>query len=156
MGMNLLNGVPVVFRQTTDAVGDVELVFSHNGGARVAQQLVVVEQRTRYRVLDGEHADGGGVLLDVAKHLFEGGTTYQLYLFSLEIQVRRYIVERPDQSLYRYSLHILKKQLRFHCSVKRSLISIFQSFNFSILLTTTRFTIACKVKVIAVKISVQH
>ena len=46
--------------------------------------------------------------------------------------------------------------LRFHWFVKRSLISIFQFFNSLILLTAYRFTIACKVKVIAVKVCIQH
>jgi hypothetical protein len=36
MGVNLGDGVPVIFRQTADAMGDVKLVFAYDGGTRVA------------------------------------------------------------------------------------------------------------------------
>jgi hypothetical protein len=53
---------------------------------------------------------------------------------------------------------IVLKNSAFTLCVKRSLISILQFFNSSILLTAYRFTTRCKVKVIAVKVSivVQH
>jgi len=56
----------------------------------------------------------------------------------------------------RFFNFIFNQKLRFHWFVKRSLISFFQFFNSLILLTTSRFTIACKVKVIAVKVCIQH
>jgi hypothetical protein len=86
---------------------DVEFVLSYYCGATVAQQLIVVQQTTRNRILDGEHADRRGILLDILKDLFEGRAANKLYLFPLEIQVCRNIVERPDQSLNGNSLHIL-------------------------------------------------
>jgi hypothetical protein len=66
-----------------------------------------MEQRACDGILDGEHTDGCGILLDAVEDLFKGRTTYQLYLLPLEIQVCRDVVERPDQSLYGNSLHIL-------------------------------------------------
>ena len=103
--VHLGDGVPVVLRQATDAVSDVQLVLAHHRSAAVAQQLVVVQQRARDGILDGQHADGGGVLTHLVEHLFEGSAAYQLYLFALEVKVCRDIVERPYQSLYCYSLH---------------------------------------------------
>jgi hypothetical protein len=82
-------------------------MFTYHRRARVAQQLIVMQQRTRNRVLYGQHTDGSRILLDTLEHLFEGGTADELYLFSLEIQVRRNVVERPRQSLYGNPLHIL-------------------------------------------------
>ena len=72
MGVYLLDGVPVVVRQAADAVGDVQLVLADDGGARVAQQLVVMQQATGNGILDGQHTDAGGVLAHAVKHLFEG------------------------------------------------------------------------------------
>jgi hypothetical protein len=106
MGMYLGNGVPVILRQTADAVGDVQLMLANHCRATISQQLIVVEQRTSNGVLNGEHTDGRRILLDVCKHLFKGTAADQLNLFSLEIQVRRNVVERPYQSLYSYSLHL--------------------------------------------------
>ena len=103
--MYLSDGVPVVFRQTADAMRDVQLMLANDGGSRVAQQLVVVQQRASNRVLDGQHANGGGVLAHLRKNFFECATAYQLNLFSLEIEVGSNVVERPYQTLYRYSLH---------------------------------------------------
>ena len=113
---------------------------------------------------NGHHAYHRRVLLHVAEHLLKRRAADQLYLLTLEIQVCRNVVERPYQSLYRYSFHIfvvvvvsvvvLIKKLRFHWLVKRSLITM--SVHVLILHTTYRFTIACKVKVIAVKVSIQH
>jgi hypothetical protein len=88
-------------------MSNMQLVFTYDGSSAVTQQLVVMEQRTCYRILDGQHTDGCRVLLDLLKHLFEGTATDQLNLFALEIEVRRNIVERPYQSLYGYSLHNL-------------------------------------------------
>ena len=128
------NGVPVILRQTADAVGDVEFVLPHYTGTTVAQQFIVMQQTTCNRIFDGKHANGCGILLDVLKDLFEGRAADELYLFSLEIQVCRDIVERPDQSLYGNSLHLnyylftfhLKTNPAFTC-VKRDLVFIFLS-----------------------------
>jgi hypothetical protein len=40
------------------------------------------------------------------KHFFERAAANQLYLLTLEIEVGGYVVERPYQTLYRYSLHL--------------------------------------------------
>jgi hypothetical protein len=81
-------------------------MLSDDGRARVAQQLIVVEQTSGDGILDGEHADGRGVLLDAGKDFLESAATDELYLFSLEKQVCCNVVERPDESLNGYSLHI--------------------------------------------------
>ncbi len=75
MGVNLLQGAPVVIRQAADAVLDVELVLAHHGGSALPEQLVVVEQAARYGVLDGADADDCRIALDVLEHLLEGGAT---------------------------------------------------------------------------------
>jgi hypothetical protein len=54
------------------------------------------------------------------------------------------VVERPDLSLYCYSLHTLKRSPTFTLREAGPYL-IFQFFKSSILHTTTRFTIACKV-----------
>ena len=66
------NGVPIVLRQTADAVGDVQLMLAYDGSTAITQQLVVVQQTTRNRILDSQHAYGGRILLHLLKHLFEG------------------------------------------------------------------------------------
>ncbi len=93
MGVNLLQGAPVVIRQTADAVLDVELVLAHHGGSALPEQLVVVEQTARYGILDGADADDGRIALDVLEHLLEGGATNQLYLLALEILMGSDVVE---------------------------------------------------------------
>ena len=126
-----------------------------------------MQQRARNGILDSQHTDGRWVFLDVFKHLLDSATADELYLLSLEVEVRRNVVERPDESLYGYSLHLiylrfadllLYKKLRFHLVCEAEPYFIFYLFTFLLLLTTHRFTIACKVKVIAVKVSVviQH
>jgi len=84
----------------------VEFVLTHDACSRVAQQLVVVEQAAGNGVLDGHHANGGGVALDVLKHLFEGGAADELHLLTVEILVGGHVVERTHKALYRYSLHL--------------------------------------------------
>ena len=87
-------------------MSDVQLMLAHDGGARVAQQLVVMQQRTSNRILDGQHSDACRVFLHLCKHLFKGTAAYQLYLLTLKVEVGGNVVERPYQTLYRYSLHI--------------------------------------------------
>ena len=107
MGVNLLQGAPVVVGQAADAVLDVELVLAHHGGAALAEQLVVVQQAAGDGVLDGANADDGRVALDIFEHLLEGGAANQLYLLTLEILMGGNVVKRPQLSLYGYSLHFL-------------------------------------------------
>jgi len=161
MRMDLGDGVPVVIWQATDTMGDMQLMLSHDGGAGFTQQLVVMQQRAGDGILDGEHADGGWVLLDGVKHLLEGRATNQLYLLILEEQMGGDVVKRTDESLYRYSLHnafyfYKKTPLSLVCEAEPYLI--LQFFNSLILHTAFRFTEPCKVKVITVKVSVsiQH
>lgn len=47
MGVNLLQGAPVVFWQTADAVLYMELVFAYHGGSALPEQFVIVEQAAR-------------------------------------------------------------------------------------------------------------
>jgi hypothetical protein len=134
MGVHLGDGVPVVLWQTADAMGDMQFVLAYNGRPRVAQQLIVVQQTSGNGILYGQHTDGGRVLLDALKDLFEGGAADELHLLALEIEVRRNVVKRPRLSLNGYSLHlfILTKKLRFHlvCEAEPYFISsIVQFFN---------------------------
>lgn len=88
-------------------------MFANHRHAAIAQQLVVVQQRTRNGVLDGCHAYHGGVLTHALEHLFEGVAANQLQLFALEILVGCDVVKRPCDALYRYSLHTLKRSPTF-------------------------------------------
>ena len=122
MRMHFGDGVPVVVRQTTDAMGDVQLMLADNGRTAVAQQLVVMQQRAGNGILNGGQSYHRRVLAHAVEHLLEGGATDELYLLTLEIEVCRNVVERPYQSLYRYSLHrtlsfisLSLKKSRFHC-----------------------------------------
>ena len=103
----LSNSIPIVLRQTTDAVSNVQLVLAYHRCAAVAQQLVVVKQATCYCILNSQHTYSCGILFYLLEHLFESATTNKLYLLSLEVKVCRYIVERPYQSLYCNSFHYL-------------------------------------------------
>ena len=105
MGVNLLQGAPVVIRQTADAVLNVQLVLAHHGGTALSEQLVVVEQASCYGIFDGADADHRRVSLDVLEHLLEGGAANQLNLFALKILMGSDVVERSQLSLYCYSLH---------------------------------------------------
>jgi hypothetical protein len=53
----------------------VQLMLTNSRRAAISQQLVVVQQRTCYGILDGQHANGRGVLLHLLKHLLKSGTT---------------------------------------------------------------------------------
>ena len=110
--VDFLDALPVVIGQAADAVRDVELVLTDNGRARVAQQLVVVQQRAGNGVLDGHQAHHRGVLAHALEHLLERRAADELYLLTLEIEVGGYVVERAHKALYRYSLHtsVLKKE----------------------------------------------
>ena len=106
MGVNLLQGAPVVFWQTADAVLYVELVLAYHGGSALPEQFVIVEQTARNGVFNGADAYHGRVALDVFEHLFEGSTTDDFNLFALEILVGGNVVERSQLSLNCYSLHV--------------------------------------------------
>ena len=106
MGVNLLQGAPVVFWQTADAVLYMELVFAYHGGSALPEQFVIVEQAARNGVFYGANAYYCRVALDVFEHLFEGSTTDDFNLFALEILVGGNVVERSQLSLNCYSLHV--------------------------------------------------
>ena len=106
MGVNLLQGAPVVFWQTADAVLYMELVLAYHGGSALSEQFVIVEQTARNGVFNGADAYHGRVALDVFEHLFEGSTTDDFNLFALEILVGGNVVERSQLSLNCYSLHV--------------------------------------------------
>ena len=82
-------------------------MLTDDGSARVAQQLIVVQQASGNGILYGEHTYHRRIILHVGEDILEGGTADQLYLFTLEKQMCRDIVKRSYQSLYCYSLHIL-------------------------------------------------
>ena len=65
-----------------------------------------MEQAARYGVFNGADAYHGRVALDVFEHLFEGSTTDDFNLFTLEILVGGNVVERSQLSLNCYSLHV--------------------------------------------------
>ena len=73
----------------------------------VAQQFVVVQQTSCYRILDGGHTYHRWVLTHTLIHLFKGVAANQLQLFSLEILMGGNVVERPYLSLYCNSLHCI-------------------------------------------------
>ena len=106
VGVYLLQRFPRVVGQAADAVAYVQPVLSHHRGARLAQKLVVVEQRAGNGILDGEHCYGRGVATNVLKHLLERLAADQLYLLALVVLMGCYVVERPQFALYCYSLHI--------------------------------------------------
>ena len=106
MGVNLLQGAPVVFWQTADAVLYMELVFAYHGGSALPEQFVIVEQAARNGVFYSADAYYSRVALDVFEHLFEGSTTDDFNLFALEILVGGNVVERSQLSLNCYSLHV--------------------------------------------------
>jgi hypothetical protein len=89
-------------------------MLSHYRGAAVAQQLIVVQQRSGNGILNGGHAYDGWILLYAGIHLLEGLTAYQLQLLALEILMGCNVVKRPYLSLYGYSLHIPKKKPHYH------------------------------------------
>ena len=64
-------------------------------------------------VLDGQHANHCWVLLHLTEHLLEGAAADELDLFTLEVQMSRNVVKRPDQSLYCYSLHLFILNIPF-------------------------------------------
>ena len=82
-------------------------MLAHHRRARVAEQFVVVEQAAGDGVLDGGHADDGGVAADFVVDLLEGGAADDLHLFSLEIQVGGDVVKRTDAPLDGDSPHII-------------------------------------------------
>ena len=111
MRMNFLEGTPVIIRQAADAMLYMKFMFSHNSRAALPQQLIVVKQTSRNRILYGTDTNHGWIALDILKHPFEGGATYQLYLLTLEILMGSDVVERSQLSLYCYSLHCLVSYL---------------------------------------------
>ena len=157
--MNLADGAPIVVGQTADAMGDVQLVLSHNSGAALAQQFVVVQQRTGYRILDSCHAYHRRVFMDALEHLLKRGAALQLYLFTLEVEVGRNVVERTRQSLYSYSFHLYLILILFFNLKKFPLSLVCEAgpYLFSSILqryTALRFTGCCKVKIKAVKVCI--
>jgi hypothetical protein len=92
-------------------------MLTHNGGSAVAQQLVVVQQRAGDSVLDGGHANDGGVLTNVVVDLFKRLAADELQLLASKILVGSDVVKRPRLALYSYSLHA---SIIFHFSLKKN------------------------------------
>ena len=64
-----------------------------------------MQQRPGNGIFYGYHTYDGRIGFDFREYFFESGTAYQLYLFTLEILMGGYVVERPYVSLYCNSLH---------------------------------------------------
>ena len=105
--MDLTDRIPVVIRQTADAVLYVELMLSDDSSARHSKQFIIVKETTSYRILYCQHRYNGRIILHALEHLLKGLTAYKLQLLSLEILVCGNVVETAQFSLYGYSLHIL-------------------------------------------------
>lgn len=93
MRMNLTDGIPIVVRQTTNGMLDMEFVLAYDGCTRFPQQFVVVKQRAGDGILDGQHAHDGGVALDMRENFLESSATKQLHMLALEVSVSRYVVK---------------------------------------------------------------
>jgi hypothetical protein len=123
-----------------------------------------VQQASCNGVLDSQHADTGRILLHLCKDFLKGVATDQLYLLALKIEVGSYVVKRSYQSLYRYSFHscilffirLFKKTPLSLGVCEAEPYFIFAFTLIYILHTAYRFTVYCKVKVIAVKVSVLY
>ena len=53
VGVDLRERVPIIVGEAEQGVLNMELLLTDNGHTAFAQQLVVVEQRTRNGILDG-------------------------------------------------------------------------------------------------------
>ena len=72
----------------------------------LAQQLVVVEQRARYGVLDCSHAYGQRILAQRSKERLKRGTADELNILVFEELMGGDIMEAALDALYCYSFHI--------------------------------------------------
>ena len=86
-------------------MGNVKLMLADNGGARVSQQLIVVEQATSDGVLNGSHTNHRRVLVNTFVYLLKRLTAEQLKLLALEVLVGGDVVKRTYLALYSYSFH---------------------------------------------------
>ena len=108
MRVHLSNRRPVVVGQTADAMLDVKLMLAHHSSTRIAQQLIVVQQTSGYRIFYRRHAYHGRVASHILVHLLEGGTANKLYLLAFEVLMGGDVVKRAVEALYSYSLHCIK------------------------------------------------
>jgi len=93
MGMHFMDCRPVVFGQATDRVLYVQLMLADYRYARLAQQLIVVQQAACYRVLDGHHAYDCRIGLYGTEDILECGAADELNLLAVEILSGRNVVE---------------------------------------------------------------
>jgi hypothetical protein len=54
---------------------DAEFMFSHDGCATFAQQLIIVQQASCNGIFDGKHTDDVVVLMHLLEYFLEGITT---------------------------------------------------------------------------------
>ncbi|CDF21860.1 unknown [Prevotella sp. CAG:617] len=93
VGVDFVEGAPVVFGQTHDAVFNVQLVFAHHGHAAHAQQVVVVQQAAGNGVFDGHQTEHRIVVLHVGYHVFKRVAEIHFYFLTLKILVGGDVVE---------------------------------------------------------------
>jgi hypothetical protein len=91
--MDFFQGTPIVFRQADAIVLDAEFMFSHDGCATFAQQLIIVQQASCNGIFDGEHTDDVVVLMHLLEYFLEGIATYQFYFLVLEELVGSNVME---------------------------------------------------------------
>jgi hypothetical protein len=72
MRVNLGEFFHLLTWQAAYAMADMSLVLANDAHLAVAKQLIVVEQGTRYGVLNCHDANTGGVILHVRKDLLKG------------------------------------------------------------------------------------
>ena len=93
---------------------DAQLMFAYDGKSRVAQQLIVVQERTCNGVLYCYQRNHVGVLLHGKENLLESVALDEVKFFVLEEPVRCYIVEASPYALYCYLFfHINSKGICF-------------------------------------------
>ena len=90
-----------------ETVRDVCLVLADNRRTAVAQQFVVVQQRTRDGVLYGCQPDDGGVVLHLCEDLLESVAAVYLQLLAFKIFVGGDVVEAAFHALDSYAFQFL-------------------------------------------------
>ena len=93
---------------------DAQFVLAYDGKARIAQQFIVVQERTRNGVLYGHQRYHVGVLLHGKEDLLEVAALHEVQFLALEETVRGNVVEASPYSLYGYLFsHCIGKGIYF-------------------------------------------
>ena len=98
--------VPIIIRQAQQRMSYAQFMLTYDRDRRLAKEFVIMQERSRNRILYGCKSYHCWILSHRLKKCFKGLAAHEFYLLTFEILMSCYIMEAAFYALYCNTLHI--------------------------------------------------